>query len=169
MPLSLGLSDGILNSLVLATTAILGSGATPTLAMAGRVGCVALATALVTMYVAQYAELRVRLERATDTLSLSRSGRLATTALGRRVRLEALQAAVLASCSSFAGATLPLLVAGVVRQAPWSGLLVAEGLLALLGAVLAGSVKGNRTRWAVGLSVAGIVVAAIGSQLKITS
>lgn len=86
LPLSLGLSDGILNALILAAAALLNGGAGITVDLALRVGC--------------------------------------STKLGRRVRMKACQAGLVASVSSFAGAVMPLLIAGPCRakrgSVPWT-------------------------------------------------
>lgn len=167
LPLALGFTDGVLNALVLASTALLdGSGISAELGL--RVGCVALVTAAFTVYVAEYAELRSRLSRSTKKLNLTTRGHLAATRLGRQVQVEGSQSAAVACVSSFVGAVVPLLVAGAVPAASWIGLPVALALLAVLGAVLAGTVEGQRWRWSAGLVVAGAAVAAIGSQLNIT-
>jgi VIT1/CCC1 family predicted Fe2+/Mn2+ transporter len=168
LPLALGLSDGILNALILASAALLHDGNGLTIMFAMKVGCVALVTAIFTMFVAEYSELRARLSRATRQLNLSASGHLASTNLGRRVVLEAAEAAIIASVSSFAGATIPLAIAGTFPSAPWIGFVVAIALLGLLGAALAASFDGRLPRWIIGLTLAGVAVAAIGSRLDIT-
>jgi predicted membrane protein (TIGR00267 family) len=132
-----------------------------------RVGCVAFVTALFTMFVAEYAELRARLQRSTEQLSLSPKGHLAATQLGRRVTRMAATAAAVTSVSSFVGAAIPLLIAGSFPTYAWIGLAVALILLAVLGSALATSVRGARTRWVIGLVLLGVVVAVIGSQLNI--
>lgn len=167
LPLALGLSDGILNALVLASAALIHSGSGITFTLAMKVGCVAFVTSVFTMFAAEYAEQRARLSRATHELNLSGSGHLATTGLRHRVRREAAQAAAIASVSSFVGATIPLTVAGADKHAPWLGLAVAIALLGLLGAALAASFGGQWPVWATGLVVAGAAVAAIGSWLNI--
>jgi hypothetical protein len=167
LPLTLGLSDGILNALILASAALLKGGHDITLILALKVGCVAFATSVFTMFIAKYAELRARLSAATRQLNLSRSGHLAATRLGRQVTIEAVQAAMIASVSSWAGATLPLIVSGTLPRAPWVGLAVAIVLLGVLGAALATSVGGRRALWVICLTLVGIAVAAIGTQLDI--
>jgi VIT1/CCC1 family predicted Fe2+/Mn2+ transporter len=166
--LALGLSDGILNALILASAALLHGGRDLTIPFAMKVGCVAFVTAVFTMFVAEYAELRSHLSRATDQLNLSSSGHLASTHLGRRVILMAAQAALIASVSSFIGATIPLIVAGALPDASWIGLAVAIALLGALGVALAASVGGRWPRWVLGLILAGVAVAIIGSRLSIT-
>lgn len=168
LPLALGLSDGIFNALILASAALLHGGDGLTIMFAMKVGCVAMVTALFTMFVAEYSELRARLSRATRQLNLSASGHLASTNLGRRVVIEAAETAVIASVSSFAGTTIPLTITGTFPNAPWIGFVVAIALLSLLGAALAASLDGRLPRWIIGLTLAGVVVAAIGSRLNIT-
>jgi hypothetical protein len=166
--LALGFSDGILNALILASASLLKHGRGVTVEFAMKVGCVAFVTAIFTMFVAEYAEMRSRLSRATKQLNLSASGHLAATALGRRAVVEAAQAAVIASVSSFAGATIPLAIAGIFPSVSWIGLVIAIVLLGILGAALAAGLAGRWPRWVIGLIVAGVAVAAIGSQLDIT-
>lgn len=167
LPLALGLSDGIFNALILASATVLDQAQGITVELAMKVGCVAFVTAFFTVFVAEYAELRSRLSRATRQLNLSGSGHLATTQLGHRAVLHAFQAAAIASVSSFAGSVTPLVIAGSVPSVSWSGLVVAVALLGALGAALAGSVGGRRWHWVIGLMVAGVAVAALGSRLNV--
>lgn len=166
LPLALGFSDGILNALILASTALL-KGHDITVSLAMKVGCVAFVTAIVTMFVADYAERRVNLSRSSQQLNLTAKGHLAATQLGRRVRREAAQSGLVASVSSFVGASVPLVVAGAMPSASWIGLVVAVILLGVLGAVLAVTMDGRWQWWTIGLVLAGAVVAAIGAQLDI--
>lgn len=167
LPLSLGIADGILNALTLASAAVLhGRGLTAWLAV--RVGIVALISAIFTVFVAEYAQLRAELAHAERELSLTESGRLAAGALGRQVAREAVEAALVASMSSLVGAIVPLLVGVALRHYSWTALAVAIAALGALGASLATAVGGRRPRWIVSLVVCGGVVAAIGTMLDIT-
>ena len=62
-------------------------GAGLTAALALRLGAVALVSAVFTVFVAEYAQLRAGLVRAEHELNLLRSGRMATTQLGRSAPL----------------------------------------------------------------------------------
>lgn len=168
LPVALGVSDGILNALILASAVFVDHGKTMTLGFAARVGCVALVTAVFTMFVAEYADLRAGLAQASRQLNLSASGRLATTHLGQQVRRDALQAAAIAGLASFVGAVLPLALAAAMPSVAWMGLAVAVVLLGALGVAIAASVGGNGRRWSAGLIMAGAVVAVVGVQLRIT-
>lgn len=167
LPLTIGLCDGILNALILASARLVRGPGAVGLVFALKVGCVAFATALFTIFVAEYAEERARLSRATRQLSLSQRGHLAATGLRHRVLRRAALAATIASVSSFVGATAPLVLAGTLAGAPWSGLLAAIVLLGFLGGILAQSFEAHWPLWTTALVVAGVAVSAIGTWLNI--
>lgn len=108
LPLVLGITDGILNALTLAAGAVLRSATGVGVSLAVRVGCAALVTAAFTMFIADYAERRAHLERASRELNLTEPGRLAASQLGRRAALESAPAMAVAAVTSLvvAGARL---------------------------------------------------------------
>jgi VIT1/CCC1 family predicted Fe2+/Mn2+ transporter len=167
-PLALGLSDGILNALVLASAAVLRTKGGITVGLALRVSAVAFVTGMVMFLVAEYAQLRSELVRAERQLNMTHSGQLAAGHLGHRVRVEATWAAAIASASSLVGALVPLLIGAMLPSLRWISIAVAVGALGGLGAVLAHTVGGNSVRWAVVMTLSGAVVAAIGVQLHLT-
>jgi len=167
LPLALGIADGIVNALILASSAVLhGSGLTIGLAL--RVAAVALVTSVFTVFVAEYGQLRAELARAERELSISRAGRLAAGRLGRQVAREAAIAASVASGASFLGALLPLLAGTAAAAYSWSALIVSVGALGGLGGALATAVGGRRRRWITAMMAMGLVVAAVGTVLDIT-
>lgn len=166
LPLSLGIADGILNALILASATIL-HGEGLTLGLAVRVGLVALVTSVFTMFVAEYAQLRSELVRAERQLSLTTSGRLAAGVLGGQVMRDAARAAVVASVASFAGAVAPLLIGVAARPYGWLALGVAVAALGALGAGIAVAVGGRRVRWTLLMVVSGSVVAVVGTLLDV--
>ncbi|MBA8792921.1 VIT1/CCC1 family predicted Fe2+/Mn2+ transporter [Friedmanniella endophytica] len=166
LPLSLGLADGIVNALTLASASVLhGRGLGVSLGL--KVGAVALVSAVFTIFVAEYAQLRSELTRAEHELSLTRSGRLAAGSLGRQVLREALTAAGVGCLASFVGAVTPLLVGALLAPYSWTALLVSVLGLGGLGAGLAVSVHGRVWRWVTSMTLMGAVVAYIGVLLNI--
>jgi len=114
LPLSLGIADGIISALTLASSAVIhGRGLTISLAL--RVAAAALISSVFTVFVAEYGQLRAELARAERELSFTHSGRLAAGHLGRQVAREAAAASAVASGASFARALVPLLLAGSSR------------------------------------------------------
>lgn len=168
LPLALGLSDGLLNALVLASGTLLQRKGGLDVLLGVRVGLAALVTAAFAIYAATYADLRAQLARASRQLNLARRGYLATTRLGRAVAREALWAMAIASLASFLGAFAPLAVGALLPGPAWIPVAAAVGALVLLGTVLGAVVGGNRVRWAAGLAAGGVIVAAVGVQLHIT-
>ncbi len=167
LPLSLGIADGIITALTLASSAVIhGRGLTISLAL--RVAVAALISSVFTVFVAEYGQLRAELARAERELSFTRSGRLAAGQLGRQVAREAAAAAAVASAASFVGALIPLLGGAAVAAYSWSAIIVAVGALGGLGGALATAVGGRRRRWIIAMVVMGLVVAALGEVLDIT-
>ena len=146
LPLALGIADGIINALILASSAVIhGSGLTIGLAL--RVAAVALVSSVFTVFVAEYGQLRAELARAERELSITRAGRLASGHLGRQVAREAAAASAVASGASFVGALMPLLAGAAATAYSWSALVVSVGVLGGLGGALATAVGGRRPRW----------------------
>ncbi|MBB4915600.1 hypothetical protein [Streptosporangium saharense] len=167
LPLALGLSDGILNALVLAGGALLRGGRGADALLGVRVGVAALVTAAFAVYVAKYAELREQLAHASRQLNLASRGHLATTRLGRAVAREASVAAAVASAASFLGALFPLAAGALLPGPGWAPVVLAVAALAVLGFALGGAVGGSGIRWAFMLTVGGVAVAIVGLYLDI--
>ena len=168
LPLVLGITDGILNALTLAGGAILRSADGVSVSLALRVGCAALITAAFTMFIADYAERRAQLVRASRQLNLTEPGRLATTRLGRQAARESAIAMLVAAVASLIGATAPLLVGEALPGPSWLVLVLTVLALGLLGWILATILVARRWRWAALMTIGGAAVAAIGVLLGIT-
>ncbi|MGW0176345.1 hypothetical protein ACWDUM_21165 [Rhodococcus sp. NPDC003322] len=168
LPLVLGLTDGLANSLILAGAAILGHGNEVTLGLALRVGAVVFVTAAFSVFVADYAERRQRLLQVGRHLHAGRRPRLAETDLGRRAIRESLRAMTVASLASLVGSSLPLMLGTLLPRSAWIVFALAVGAMTALGAILGVLLDGNVVRWALALGASGIVVSAIGIELRIT-
>ncbi|MEU6606521.1 hypothetical protein ABZ922_15875 [Streptomyces shenzhenensis] len=164
----LGLVDGLLNALTLAAAPLVGSGAPVSSSLALRVGLVALTTAAFAVFVADYADRRAYLIRASRQLNLTRRGQLATTRLGRLALTRSLAATVIACIASFAGATLPLLVGSAAPNLSWIVVVLTVATLTALGAALGHLFAGSTVRWAAVLGCGGAAVTWIGVWLHIT-
>lgn len=159
--MALGVSDGILNALTLASAAVL-HGVGLNLGVSARVGVVAFASATLTVFVAEYTQNRSELIRAERQLMFTRSGRLAATSLGKQVLRESAVTAAEAGASSFGGAALPLVIGTLLPKVSWIAIVVSAAILGGLGVVLAEHVGGRRIAWAVGLITAGAAGMIIG-------
>jgi VIT1/CCC1 family predicted Fe2+/Mn2+ transporter len=163
-----GIIDGILNALALAAGRLLQSGGDgATIGLALRVSIAAGATTVFVFFVAHYAQLRLELVRHERELNFMAHGRLAATALGRGVFVEALYKAMLAAFFSLAGALFPLILCTLLPSPPWLGLFITIVALGALGAMLAKTFYGSPWRWAVGLLIGGVGLALIGMKLNL--
>ena len=163
-----GLIDGILNALTLAAGRLVHTGGEgTTLSLALRVSVAAGATTVFVFFVAHYAQLRLELVRHERELNLTEHGRLAATSLGRRVFLESLYKAILASVFSLVGALFPLILCTFLPSPAWLGLAITIAALAGLGALLAKTFYGSPTTWSIGLFLGGILLAFVGTKLNL--
>lgn len=164
----LGFVDGIMNALTLAAGSILRSGEGMGVDLAVRIGGFAFVTGWFVLLVSGYVGLRSELVHAERQLNLTEHGRLATTRLGHVVLREALIDAGAGGAASFIGSVIPLLAAQAIPGYSWISIAIAISMLAALGALLARTIHGRPTVWAVALTVGGVVLTAIGFQLHIT-
>ena len=167
LPVVLGLSDGVLTALTLATGSLVDPGRHISMSMAMRISASAFATGAFVFLVARYSQLRAELVVAERQLNLTSHGRLASSKLGRAILREAILAAALSSVSSFVGAMIPLIVAALVPAHGWAALMAALITLALLGAGLAKVSFGSPWYWSSTLVAGGVVLSILGAQLRI--
>jgi hypothetical protein len=167
LPPVLGFVDGILNALALTGAAILHRGGTIDSGLALRVAVFAFVTAAFVLFVAEYAELRTGLVRLGRQLNLLAHGSLAQTQLGRAVLIEAMTDAGIGSAAAFLGALVPLVVAVALPSRSWVAVLVAVLLLGALGVAIARVIGGRSLLWALAMGSGGIVVTAVGVDLRI--
>jgi hypothetical protein len=130
--IAMGLADGMLTALLLASGRLLGRGDPIDGGLALRVAVGAMATGAFIFYVGRYAELRGTLIRAEQQLNLTSRGKLATTRLGRAVLHEAVRDSAVSGVSSFAGALLALLLAVGLPSAPALARMIPVGMLAAM-------------------------------------
>lgn len=166
-PVALGLSDGILNALILAAAAIFRGTNGLSVSLALRVAAVASLPALFTVFISDYAYLRADLSRAEHELNITKAGRLASSNLGRRLTWQAASAAIEAAIASFVGALVPLLTALLLPHDPWLVIIATMIIVGLLGAVLARVVGGKEVTWFIVSLVAGAVIVVLGVKLNI--
>lgn len=167
LPVVLGLSDGVLTALTLATGSLVDPERHIAMSMAMRISASAFATGAFVFFVARYSQLRAELVVAERQLNLTSHGRLASSKLGRAVLREAIAAALLSSVSSFVGAMIPLLVAALVPSHGWAALAAALVTLALLGAGLAKVSLGSPLYWSSTLVAGGVLLSVLGAELRI--
>lgn len=165
--LVVGLTDGVLTALTLASGRLFAATGSITIGLSFRIAIAASLSGMFIFFTAEYARLRGELVHAAKQLNLASHGHLATTQLGKAVRHDAASAALVSSACNFCGAIFPLLV-GVVFPVPrWLPIATAIAALGILGAALANTVYGNVIRWSVALMISGAISACIGIRIHI--
>jgi predicted membrane protein (TIGR00267 family) len=163
--LVIGLTDGILTALTLASGKAFNSTEPITISLALRISAASSLSGVFVFFTAEYMRQRGELVHAERQLSLT--SHLAATQLGRAALRDTLWGAAISSVSNLLGALLPLMAGALFPRLSW--LTIAAGLLALsvLGVAAARSTYGNPVLWAIALVFAGGFLTIAGLQLRI--
>ncbi|MES1938457.1 hypothetical protein [Salinisphaera hydrothermalis] len=167
LPVALGLSDGILNALMLAANRLQGDTEPMTLSLSMRIAVATAVASIFMLFVAEYAQLRQELEHADLQLNVLARGRMATSRQGRAVAREASVVASISGVCAFVGSGAPLLVASVLGASGLWSLAMAVIGLGLLGALVARAVHGSGLVWTGVMMLGGGAVSVLGIYLHI--
>jgi predicted membrane protein (TIGR00267 family) len=168
-PFLLGFIDGLLTALTLCTGKLMQEGADLDFYFALRISFTALITGCFVFFVAKYAELRGQLIQAEKELNLVSSGRLASTALGRKVLYSSMIDAILSGVSGFIGAFFPLIVVLIDPYRPWITFSFSIAILGIFGWILGKTVGRKAALWSIALILGGLIVIFLGMKLHIVS
>ena len=167
LPVALGLSDGILNALMLAANRLQGDTDPMTLSLSVRIAVATAVASIFMLFVAEYAQLRQELEHADMQLNVLAPGRMATSRQGRAVVREALMVASVSGLCAFIGSGAPLMGAAVFGASGLWALAMAVAGLGLLGAMIARAVHGSWLIWTLVMMLGGAAVSVLGVYLQI--
>lgn len=165
--MTVGLTDGILTALTLASGRLLREHEAIDWNLAWRVATVSAVSGALTYFIAEYARQRRELVRAERHLNLTFRGQLAATRLGRAVFRDALTGMIAAGLCGFLGALLPLAIAAVLPSSGWMALLSSGIALSVLGAGVGRASRGNIIRWSLSLVGVGLFLALLGAVLHV--
>lgn len=165
--LLLGLIDGILTVLALATGHVLRAQGSITLGLALKVAFATSLSGACIYFFSEYSRQRHRLVHAETELNLASHGRLATTHLGRQILKETAIGMLVSSICNFLGAMLPLISAILFPEKQWIAILIALVMLIALGVGISRLVYGKAILWCASLFVAGILVSLVGYKLNV--
>ena len=163
--LVIGLTDGILTALTLASGRVFSSTQPITIGLALRISAALSISGVFVFFTAEYVRQRGALVHAERQLSLT--SHLAATRLGQAALRDTLWGAAISCACNFLGALLPLSVGALLPRFSW--LAIAVGLLALgvLGAACARLTYGHPALWASALVVVGGLLTLAGLKLRI--
>jgi predicted membrane protein (TIGR00267 family) len=165
--LLLGLIDGILTVLALATGHVMRPGILLSIGLSLRVALGASLSGAFIYSFSEYSRQRHRLIHAERELNLARHGKLATTRLGKQIIKETAIGMIISSFFNFFGVMIPLCFAVLFPKIQWVAIAIALLMLAVLGLLLARLVFGSSLLWIIALLSAGIIVSLIGYALDI--
>jgi predicted membrane protein (TIGR00267 family) len=166
--LLLGLIDGILTVLTLATGKVLDyTGEKFSLSLGLRLASVTAISGCFVYFISEYTKQRHSLIKFEKELNLTSHGKFVTSNLGKQILKETFIGVLVSGTFSFFGAFIPISGALFFPQYSWLPILIALLILAGLGLGLSNLVYGNKMSWVFGLVLTGIVVSYIGYVLHV--
>lgn len=165
-PVILGLTDGIITALMIATNEILVA-TTAQFGLFMRIALGSAAVGAVSFFMADYSTLKQDLVRLSKIVNPGTPLELLETQLGRRIVRESILKTLLSALSGFAGALIPLLPSELFVSNFWASLIIADLSLALLGVLVAKVQSGNYFFWPPLLASIGVVMMFIGKFVNI--
>ncbi|MFG1449944.1 MAG: hypothetical protein AAE983_04810 [Thermoplasmataceae archaeon] len=165
-PLTLGLSDGIITTIMLVSRTLL-SHEVISIGLALRVSSGSAFVGGFSFFVAEYSRLREEISRTSRQLVLRSPRYLIRGKIGKEILTEAVTGTTISVFAGFGGSLIPLLSSVYI---PGSGLfpvVLAIASLALLGAGIGRSVSGNYVFWVLTLVSIGILVTIVGNYLNL--
>jgi len=166
--ITLGLSDGIITSLMIAAAA-LSSTVSIGLIEALRIGAGSAIVGSFSFFIAEYARLRGEISRMSRQLAMESPRKLMRSHIGIEITEEAVEGTAIAGLSGFLGSMIPLASDALFPGLHALPFIAATVALAFLGIGLARSISGHYAIWAVGMSAVGIIMSYIGILLHIVS
>ncbi|MCL5881710.1 MAG: hypothetical protein M1592_03905 [Candidatus Thermoplasmatota archaeon] len=167
-PLTLGLSDGIITTLMLISRTVI-EGNFSGLGLAFRVAFGSAFVGGFSFFIAEYSRLRGEISRSSRQLMLRSPSYLIKSKIGKDILVESVVGTGASIMSGFTGAMLPLTLAILFPSHGLIAIYLADGAMALLGAGIAKSVHGNYIFWIITMFVLGIVVTVLGNFLNLVS
>ncbi len=165
-PTSIGLSDGIITALILASGGILnGSGIDPFLAIKISFGSAFAGT--FSYFIAQYAGLNEELHRIAKQLNLKSTRYLLKGKLGNEIFRESLVGSIIAAICSFFGALIPLFPSLIIKNNLIIPLAFSYVSLGILGLFISKTTSGKAPFWMSVMIGIGIIVTIAGFYLKL--
>lgn len=165
-PFTLGLSDGIITTLMLISRSLL-AGESIVSGLAFRVAFGAAFVGAFSYFIAEYSRLREEISRTSRQLVLRSPSYLIKGKIGRDIFVESVIGTSVSALTGFTGSMIPLAFSVLLPQDGVLSVIVAIGALAALGAGIGRSVKGNYVFWILTMLIVGMLVSIIGYYLNL--
>jgi VIT1/CCC1 family predicted Fe2+/Mn2+ transporter len=165
-PVSIGLSDGIITALILASGGILIRGSID-LFEAFKISFGSAFAGAFSYFIAQYAGLNEELHRTALQLNLKSTDYLLRGHLGIEIFSESLVGALIAALFGFLGALIPLSSSLIIKGNIVIPLSISYFSLAVLGLFISKTTAGRARFWVIVMVIVGIIVTVAGYELKL--
>ncbi|WP_241760306.1 hypothetical protein [Thermoplasma volcanium] len=163
---TLGLSDGIITALMIASARI-ASNTPVSLYEALRISFGSSLVGAFSYFVAEYSRLRGEIVRISRQLTMVSPWKLIHTRIGHSILIESLEGTTLSGFSGFAGALIPLASDVYLHQLGEVPFVISIAALSILGIGLARSISGHYATWALGMALLGVLMSYVGLILHI--
>ncbi len=167
-PLSLGFTDGIITSLMIAARLIF-LHQPLALSLAFRIAIGSASVGAFSYFIATFASNRASLTRLSRQLNPSSPWKLFKGNLPNEVLIESIIGTTISGLSGFLGSLIPLGTFSITNSNVLVSLIATEAAMGVLGYSLSLSFDGRRIPWTSGMILFGIAVMLIGSYVKIIS
>ncbi|WP_337860507.1 hypothetical protein [Ferroplasma sp.] len=165
-PVSIGLSDGIITALILASGGILANG-TINLFEAFKISFGSAFAGAFSYFIAQYAGLNEELHRTALQLNLKSTNYLLRGHLGIEIFTESLLGSLTAAFFGFFGALIPLSSSLIIKGNIVIPLSLSYFSLGILGLFISKTTAGRAKFWIAVMVIIGIIVTIAGYELKL--
>jgi len=165
-PVSIGLSDGIITALILASGGIIGKSSID-LYLAFKISFGSAFAGTFSYFIAQYAGLNEELHRTAVQLNLKSTDYLLKGHLGTEIFVESLIGAFIAALFGFLGALIPLSSSLIIKNNIFIPLSLSYISLAILGLFISKTTAGRAGFWISVMVIVGIIVTIAGYYLKL--
>ncbi|MEM0139136.1 MAG: hypothetical protein QXZ44_00775 [Ferroplasma sp.] len=165
-PVSIGLSDGIITALILASGGIVSSDKI-SLFLALKISFGSAFAGAFSYFIAQYAGLNEELHRTAIQLHLKSTDYLLKGHLGLQIFSESLLGALIAAFFSFLGALIPLSSSLIILHNIIIPFSLSYLSLAILGLFISKTTAGKARFWVTVMVIVGVIVTVAGYELKL--
>lgn len=165
-PLTLGLSDGIITTVMLVARTLI-SQELIGIGLALRVSFGSAMVGGFSFFIADYSRLREEILRTSRQLVLKTPMSLLNGRVGRQILTEAIAGTTISVFSGFTGSLIPLIPAVYIPNIGILPIVLAVVSLSLLGAGIGKSVSGNYAFWMITMTALGLVVTVVGNFLNL--
>ncbi len=165
-PFTLGLSDGIITTLMLISNSIIHESYIGT-NLALRVAFGSAFVGGFSYFIAEYTRLRSEISRTSKQLVLRSPSYLIKSKIGHDILIESVAGTALSVGSGFLGSMVPLSFSIILPTYGLISIMVAIGALSIMGLGIAKSVRGSYIFWLMTMIALGVIVTYIGYNLKL--